>query len=139
MVLGLEYICSSVGNFPCFPSSASEYSFRKLPKEIVGSCSVFGMFMTLRKWVGELKAEMLWDNSCLMSLLVCTREENGPDCSQSEAWKCIFLDLCICISNCYVIKTKWTVATSNFKMKGNHPSGEEGDPLTCKLAWILAL
>lgn len=40
--------------------------------------------MTLLKWVGELEADMPCDNSCLMSLLVCTREENGPDCSQSE-------------------------------------------------------
>lgn len=122
----------------CVPSPTPKYTFRKSPKEIAAA-DVFKLFITLPKWVGELEGEMLWDNSCLMNLLACTREENGPDCSQFEARKCIFLDQCICISNCYVIKTKWTVATSNFKKEKQSSLWWRGGTLTYKLAWILAL
>lgn len=42
--------------------------------------------------------------------------------------KVFFRILYICISNCRVIKTKWTVAAWNSEMKSNHLYGEEGDP-----------
>lgn len=63
-----------------------------------------------------------------MSVLYIQERRMGLIAHNLMFEKVFFWILCICISNCYVIKTKWTVATWNSKMKGNHLYWEEGEP-----------
>lgn len=109
------------------PRGTSTYTWTGFCRERFITRMCFKCFWHLKN-PRHLRQKCFLDNSCLMSCLYIQEKRMGLITHNLMFEKVFFRILYICISNCHVIKTKWTVAAWNSEMKSNHLSWEEGEP-----------